>query len=37
MFESKISAEATEKLPFFEKLGANISSWSCDMEGHKKN
>ena len=26
MFESKISAGATEKLPYSEKLGANISS-----------
>ena len=29
-------AGATEKLPFSEKLGANTSSWSCDMEGHAK-
>ena len=36
MFESKISAGATEKLPYSEKLGANISSWSYDMEGHAK-
>ena len=36
MFESKISAGATEKLPCSEKLGANISSWSYDMEGHVK-
>ena len=28
MFESQISARATEKLPYFVKLGANISSWS---------
>ena len=33
MFESKISAAATEKLPYSEKLGASISAWSCDMEG----
>ena len=36
MFESKISAGATEKLPHSEKLGANISSWSHDLEGHAK-
>ena len=36
MFQSKISSGATEKLPFFEKLGANTSSWSCDMESHAK-
>ena len=36
MFESKISAGATEKLPCSEKLGANISSWSYDVEGHAK-
>ena len=36
MFESKISAGATEKLPNFKKIGANISSWSYDMEGHAK-
>ena len=35
-FESKISAEATEKLPYSEKFGANISSWSYDVEGHAK-
>ena len=34
MFESKMSAGATEKLPYTEKLGANISSWSYDIEGH---
>ena len=32
----KISAEAIEKLPHPEKLGANMSSWSWDMEGHAK-
>ena len=32
MFESRISAEATEKLPCSENL--SISSWSYDMEGH---
>ena len=26
-----------EKPPYSEKLGANISSWSYDMEGHSKN
>ena len=31
-----ISAGATEKLPYSEKLGAHISSWSYDMEGHAK-
>ena len=34
MFESRISAERTEKLPFSQNL--RISSWSCDMEGHAK-
>ena len=34
MFESRISAGATEKLPFSEHL--HISSWSYDMEGHAK-
>ena len=32
MFESRISAGATEKLPWSENL--SISSWSYDMEGH---
>ena len=36
MFESKISAGATEKIPYSQKLGANISSWSYDVEGHAK-
>ena len=36
MFESRISACAVEKLPSSGKLDANISSWSCDMEGHAK-
>ena len=40
MFESRISAGATEKLPetkATEKPDANtISSWPCDMEGHAK-
>ena len=34
MFESRISAVAMEKLPVSEKPDANISAWSCDMEGH---
>ena len=36
MFESKICDGATEKLLCSEKLGANISSWSYDMERHAK-
>ena len=32
MFESRISAGGTEKLPYSENL--RISSWSYDMEGH---
>ena len=34
MFESRISAGATEKLPCSEHL--RISSWSSDIEGHAK-
>ena len=34
MFESRISARWTEKLPYSENL--RISSWSYDMEGHAK-
>ena len=34
VFESRISAGATEKLPCSENL--RISSWSHDMEGHAK-
>ena len=34
MFESRISAGATEKLPYSE--NQSISSWSYDMEGHAK-
>ena len=34
MFESRISAGATEKLPCSENI--RISSWSYDMEGHAK-
>ena len=34
MFESRISAGRTEKLPYSENL--RIASWSHDMEGHAK-
>ena len=34
MFESRISAGATDNLPSSVKLDANISTWSFDMEGH---
>ena len=34
MFESRISARKTEKLPYSENF--RISSWSHDMEGHAK-
>ena len=34
MFESRISAGGTEKLPYSENF--RISSWSSDMEGHAK-
>ena len=34
MFEPRISAGATEKLPCLDKL--SISAWSYDMEGHAK-
>ena len=34
MFESKISATTTEKLPYSENF--RISSWSYDREGHAK-
>ena len=34
MFESRISAGGTEKLPYSEKI--RISSWSYDTEGHAK-
>ena len=34
MFESRISAGRTEKLPYSQKL--RISSWSNDIEGHAK-
>ena len=36
MFESRISAGATDKLPCSWKLDADISSWYYDMEGHAK-
>ena len=36
MFESRISAGSTEKLPSSEHSEADISSWSYDMEGHAK-
>ena len=36
MFESRISAEAKEKLPCSGKPDADVSSWSYDMEGHAK-
>ena len=34
MFESGFLLELQKNLPYSEKLGANISSWSYDMEGH---
>ena len=34
MFESRISAGATEKLPGWEKPHAKTVAWSYDMEGH---
>ena len=34
MFESRISAGATEKLPGWEKPDAKTVAWSYDMEGH---
>ena len=36
MFESRVSAGATEQLPGWEKSHANRIAWSCDMEGHAK-
>ena len=40
MFESRLSAGATEKLPETKATGKldaeTISSWSFDMEGHAK-
>ena len=34
MFESRISAGATEKVPGWEKHQAQTAAWSYDMEGH---
>ena len=34
MFESRIPAGATERLPGWEKPHAKTVAWSCDMEGH---
>ena len=34
MFESRMSAIATEKLPGWEKPHAKTVAWSYDMEGH---
>ena len=36
MFESRISAGAPEKLFGSGRPDANISTWSCDLEGHAK-
>ena len=36
MFESRISAGATEKLPGGDKPRAKTSAWSYDMEGHAR-
>ena len=36
MFESRISAGATEKLPGWEKPHAKTVAWSYDLEGHAK-
>ena len=36
MFESRISAGATEKLPGWDKPRARTSAWSCDMERHAR-
>ena len=36
MFESRISAGATEKLRESEKIGANVNSWSNGMKGQAK-
>ena len=36
LFESKMSAGGVDKLPHSEKSEANISSWSCDMDGDAK-
>ena len=34
MFESRISAGATEKLPGWQKLNAKTVAWTYEMEGH---
>ena len=34
MFESRVSAGATEKLPGWEKPDSKTITWSHDMEGH---
>ena len=36
MFESRISAGATQKIPWWEKSHAKTVAWSYDMEGHAK-
>ena len=36
MFESRISAGATEKLPGWDKLRAETSSFSYDTQGHAR-
>ena len=36
MFESLLSAGATEKLPGWDKPRAKTSAWSYDMEGHSR-
>ena len=36
MFESRVSAGATEKLPGWDKPRAKTSAWSYDMEGHAR-
>ena len=36
MFESRVSAGATGKLPGCEKLHAKTEAWSYDMEGHAR-
>ena len=36
MFESRISAGATEKLPGWDKPRARTSAWSYDVEGHAR-
>ena len=37
MFESRMSADATEKLPGWEEPHAKTVTWSHDMEGHAQN